>query len=265
MIGRIVMIFAIDIGNTNIVIGCMEGDKISFIERMSTDVLKTELEYAVSFKTVMELYNIQAKDLGGSIISSVVPQLTSIIKSSLQKLTNIEPIVVGPGVKTGLNILLENPAQLGSDLVIGAVAGIHKYGAPLIIIDMGTATTISVIDEKKNFLGGPIIPGAIVSLNSLVTETSQLPRITLEPPKNVIGRSTIDSMKSGLIYGQASCLDGMIDRIEEELGQKAIVIATGGLAKVVIPCCKNKITLDDSLLLDGLKIIYEKNYVKAKE
>lgn len=253
------MILAIDIGNTNIVIGCMEGDKIQFIERMSTDESKTELEYAVSFKTVMELYHIHAEDLEGSIISSVVPPLTVIIRSALQKLTHMEPLIVGPGVKTGLNILLENPAQLGSDLVIGAVAGIKKYGAPLVIIDMGTATTISVIDKNKNFLGGPIIPGAMVSLDSLVSKTSQLPRINFEPPKHVIGRNTVESMKSGILYGQAACLDGMIERIEEELGYETNVIATGGLAKVIIPYCHRKIVHDDALLLDGLKIIYDKN------
>ncbi len=257
------MIFAIDIGNTNIVIGCMEGDKIQFIERMSTDESKTELEYAVSFKTVMELYNIRAKDLEGSIISSVVPPLTDIIRSALQKLTDTKPLVIGPGVKTGLNILLDNPAQLGSDLVIGAVAGIQKYGAPLIIIDMGTATTVSVIDKNKNFLGGPIIPGAIVSLDSLVSRTSQLPRINLEPPKHVIGRNTIDCMKSGILYGQAACLDGVIERIEEELGYETTVVATGGLAKVIIPHCHKKILHDDALLLNGLKIIYDKNTQRA--
>lgn len=253
------MIFAIDIGNTNIVIGCMEGDKIQFIERMSTDESKTELEYAVSFKTVMELYNIQAKDLEGSIISSVVPPLTGSIRAALKKLTNTEPIVIGPGVKTGLNILLDNPAQLGSDLVIGAVAGIKKYGAPLIIIDMGTATTISVIDKNKNFLGGPIIPGVMVSLDALASKTSQLPRINFEPPKHVIGRNTVDCMKSGILYGQAACLDGMIERIEAELGYETTVIATGGLAKVITPYCRRKIVHDDALLLNGLKIIYEKN------
>lgn len=253
------MIFAIDIGNTNIVIGCMEGEKVKFIERISTDESKTELEYAVSFKTVMELYNIHAKDLEGSIISSVVPQLTGMIRSALQKLTSTKPLVIGPGVKTGLNILLDNPAQLGSDLVIGAVAGIKKYGSPLILIDMGTATTISVIDKNKNFLGGPIIPGAMVSLDSLVSKTSQLPRINFEPPKHVIGRNTIDCMKSGFLYGQASCLDGMIGRIEEELGYETTVVATGGIAKMIIPYCHREIIHDDALLLDGLKIIYDKN------
>lgn len=253
------MIFAIDIGNTNIVIGCMEKEKILFIERLSTDESKTELEYAVSFKTVMEIYHISEKDVQGTVISSVVPPLTGRIQSALQKLTQTKPLVIGPGVKTGLNIRLENPAQLGSDLLIGAVAGIQKYGAPLIVIDMGTATTISVIDKDKNFLGGPIMPGVTVSLESLVSNTSQLPRINFEPPRQVIGRNTVDCMKSGILYGQASCLDGMIARIEEELGYPATVVATGGIAKVIVPFCKRKIIDDDELLLDGLRIIYEKN------
>lgn len=256
------MILAIDMGNTNIVVGCIKEDKILFVERISTDLLKTELEYAVSFKTVFELYGIDSAEIHGAIISSVVPPLTGIIGSAVEKIIDKKPMVVGPGVKTGLNILMDNPKTVGADLIVDAVAGISEYGAPLIVIDMGTATTISVIDKDRNYIGGIIIPGLRVSMDSLVNRTSQLPRIGFEAPGKVIGTNTVDCMKSGIINGNAAMLDGMIERIEDELGYSAKVIATGGLAKVVIPMCKKDIINDDSLLLKGLNIIYNKNIDK---
>lgn len=253
------MILAIDIGNTNIVIGCIENNKILFVERLSTDSTRTELEYAISFKNALEMYSLDTKDVEGSIISSVVPPVTNIICDAAKKITGRDVMVIGPGVKTGLNILMDNPAQVGSDLVANAVAGIAKYPLPLIMIDMGTATTISVVDSKKNYIGGMIIPGVMVSSSSLTSRTSQLPKISLETPKKVIGTNTIDCMKSGLIYGNASMIDGMITRIELSLGQKATVVATGGLSKCIIPHCTQDIILDDELLLQGLLLIYNKN------
>lgn len=253
------MILAVDIGNTNIVMGCIDDERTYFVERAATDIGKTELEYAVEIKTVLELYGINMKEIQGAIISSVVPPLVNIIKKAIEKIVNVRQLVVGPGVKTGLNICMDNPGQVGSDLVVDAVAGIRYYGAPLIVIDMGTATTISVIDEKKNYIGGMIFPGVKVSLESLVEKTSQLPRISLETPKRTIGKNTIECMKSGMVYGQASCLDGMIDRIAEEMGEVPKIIATGGLAKVIVPNCKHEIIIDDELALKGLKIIYDKN------
>ena len=253
------LILAIDMGNTNIVIGCVDDEKVYFEERISTDLAKTELEYAIGFKTVLELYNIEYTDIKGAIISSVVPQLVNIIKDAVEKIIGITPLIVGPGVKTGLNILMDNPKTLGSDLVVDSVAAIKEYGAPVIVVDLGTATTICVVDEKSNYIGGMILPGIKVALDSLVTRTSQLPRISMEPPKKVIGKNTIDCMKSGLMYGNASCIDGLLDKIEEELGYEATVVATGGLAKVIVPLCKKKIILDNELLLKGLKIIYDKN------
>lgn len=211
------MILAVDIGNTNIVIGCIDDQKTYFVEQAATDIAKTDLEYAVEFKTVLELYGIDMKEIQGAIISSVVPPLVNVIKRAVAKIVHVKQLVVGPGVKTGLNICMDNPGQVGSDLVVHAVAGIRDYGAPLIVIDLGTATTISVIDEKKNYIGGMIFPGVKVSLESLVKQTSQLPRISLEAPKRTIGKNTIECMKSGIVYGQASCLDGMIDRVVEEI------------------------------------------------
>lgn len=253
------MILAIDIGNTNIVIGCIRDEDILFVERLSTDSTKTVLEYAISFKNVLEMYRLDPADIHGSIISSVVPPVTNIVRDAAKKITGQDVVIIGPGVKTGINILMDNPAQLGSDLVANAVAGIAEYKAPLIIIDIGTATTISVVDKKQNYIGGMILPGIRVSSDSLTSRTSQLPRISVEAPKKLIGTNTIDCMKSGLIYGNASCIDGMIRRIEAELGEKATVIATGGLAGCIIPHCLEDIVIDDALLLKGLKLIYQKN------
>lgn len=257
------MILAVDIGNTNIVIGCIEQEKIYFVERVSTNISKTELEYVVEFKTLLELYKIKMEEITGCIIASVVPPLTNIVKISLEKLLRVTPLIVGPGVKTGLNILMDNPGQVGSDLIVNAVAGLKYYGAPIIMIDMGTATTISVVDDKKNYIGGMILPGVKVSLESLVNRTSQLPRISLEAPKKIIGKNTIDCMKSGIIMGQAACMDGMIERIWDELGYQVPVVATGGLAGCIVPYCKKKIICDNELTLKGLNIIYQKNVEPA--
>lgn len=253
------MILAIDIGNTNIVLGCMTEKKILFTERLSTDHAKTDLEHAISIKNVLELHQIDPREIEGAIIGSVVPPITSLIRKALYKITGCTAMIVGPGLKTGLNILMDNPAQVGSDLIVGAVAGIAEYPLPLTIIDMGTATTICVIDGNKNYIGGMILPGLRVSLDSLTSRTSQLPRISLDPPKRLIGKNTIECMKSGILYGNASCIDGMIDRIEEDLGQKTTVVATGGLAGTIIPLCRHNIILDDELLLKGLLLIYQKN------
>jgi type III pantothenate kinase len=253
------MILAIDMGNTTIVIGCIDDNKIYFVESISTDTSKTELEYAIGFKAVLELYNINVQDIKGAIISSVVPPLLNIIKNAIKKIVGVTPLIVSSGLKTGLNILMDNPKQVGSDLVVDAVAGVKEYGVPLIIIDVGTATTISVIDKNKNYIGGMILPGVKTSLDALVSRTAQLLRISLEAPKKAIGKNTIDCMQSGVIFGNASCLDGMIDRIEDELGYRTTVIATGGLANAIIPYCKKKVIYDGELLLKGLKIIYDKN------
>ena len=253
------MILAIDVGNSNIVIGCCKETKVSFVERLSTNPLATVLEFAISFKNVLELYGVSPKNITGAIISSVVPSVTLSIREAIKKLTDIEAMVVGPGIKTGLSILIDNPAQLGSDLVVGAAAAIDEYPLPLVIFDLGTATTVSVIADDKSFLGGMIIPGVNVSLNALTARTSQLPKISLEPPKRIIGKNTIESMKSGVIFSTAASLDGITDRIEEELGKTVTAIATGGLAPSITPFCRRKFILDDELMLKGLIIIYNKN------
>ncbi|NLO47757.1 MAG: type III pantothenate kinase [Clostridiales bacterium] len=253
------MILAFDIGNTNIVLGCLDGSEILFQTRISTSLDKTDSEYAVFIKNILDLYKIDSAEVEGAIISSVVPPLINVFRQVLLLLTGKNPLVVGPGVKTGLNITIDNPSQLGSDLVVAAVAALQKYEKPLIILDMGTATTLSVVDAVGDFQGVIIYPGVMVSFEALTKHTSQLPRISFEEPRNVIGKSSIDSMQSGLIYGTAAMLDGLIERIEEELGMKATVVATGGLSESITPHCKKNIICDGNLLLEGLKIIYEKN------
>ena len=253
------MILAIDIGNTNIVLGCVDDNKTYFIERLSTIKTKMELEYAIDIKMVLDIHGIKPEKLEGAIISSVVPQITYVVKEAAEKILKKETLVIGPGVKNGLNILMDNPAQLGSDLVANAVAGIAEYKAPMMIFDLGTATTVSVIDEKKNYIGGMIYPGIGVSLDSLTAHASQLGGISIEAPEHMIGKNTTECMKSGLIYSSAAAMDGIIDRLQEQLGGEATVIATGGLAKKIVPHCRREIILDDDLLLKGLAIIYKKN------
>lgn len=253
------MILAIDIGNTNIVVGFIDDEKTYFIERLSTVRTKTELEYAVDLKTVLDIYHIKKTDIEGCIISSVVPQITDIARLAAEKILKKEVMVLGPGVKTGLNIMMDNPGQLGADMVADAVAGLASYPVPFIVIDMGTATTVSVVNDKKQYIGGMILPGVGVSLDALTSRASQLSGISIDAPKHIIGKNTIECMKSGVLYSNAAALDGIVERIEEELGQRTTVIATGGLAKKIVSHCKREIILDEDLLLKGLRVIYEKN------
>ena len=252
------MILAIDVGNTNVVLGCIRAKKILFIERISTDRNKTAAEYAIMIKSILEIHQLDMGELEGGIISSVVPEITYELRRATRLLIGKDPIIVGPGIKTGLNILLDDPAQLGSDLLVTAVAAMSENKLPVIIVDLGTATTLSLINEKRQFMGGMIFPGIRTALNSLVSSTSLLQQISLNSPKKVIGTNTIDCMKSGIIYGNAAMIDGLVDRIEAEVGE-CTVVATGGLAKSISKHCRHKIILDNDLLLKGLRIIYEKN------
>ena len=253
------MILAIDVGNTNIVIGGMDHDQVLFTERLSTDKVKTSLEYAILFRVALELHKINPEDVEGSIISSVVPPITPVIRTALKKITGKKSIVLGPGTKTGLSIRIDDPSSVGADLVAGAAGALAKYEAPLVVIDMGTATTLSVVDREKHYIGGAIMPGLRLSLNSLVSETSMLHGISLDLPKQAIGHNTVDAMRSGIVLGHAAMIDGLLDRMEEEMGGKMTVIATGGLASSVIPVCRHEILLDKTLLLTGLLEIYKKN------
>ena len=254
------MILTIDIGNTNIELGVVDEQGIVFQERISTDIDRTELEYAVLIKNALEVHGLTGDEITGSIMSSVVPPLVHIIKSAIKKLIGITPMVVGAGLKTGLDIKIDNPKTLGADIVVDSVAAKEIYGAPCIVIDMGTATTITVISKNGDYVGGVIVPGVRSSLEALVSDTSQLPRVSLSSPKRFICTNTIDCMKSGIINGQAALVDGMIDRFWQELGYRTNVVATGGLSRVIIPKCNHDITLNNDLMMVGLTLIYDRNH-----
>lgn len=258
-IGAESMLLAIDIGNTNITLGAFHDNLLDFTARLATDERLTADQYAVQLRSIMELYGQDVCEVEDCILASVVPQVGAAVCAAVTQLCGITPLMIGPGVKTGLNIKIDNPAQLGADLVAGAVGAISEYTLPCIVIDLGTATTISAIDRNGVFLGGCIAAGVRLTLKALCENTAQLPAINIEAPRSVIGTNTVDSMKAGLVYGAAAMLDGLIDRIEDELGEQATVVATGGLSKNIIAHCRRRIIYNENLLLDGLREIYEKN------
>lgn len=253
------MLLAIDIGNTNITFGAYDGDVLLFTARLATDPKHTSDQYAYEIKNILSLYGKHLSDVEDCIIASVVPNVESAIKKALSTVCEIVPLSVGPGIKTGLNIKIDNPAQLGADLAVGAVGAINEYTLPCIIVDMGTATTICAVDESGSFLGGLIGAGVKLTLKALTENTAQLPSTDITAPASIIGKNTTDCMKSGLVYGTAAMIDGVIERMKEELGEKTCVIATGGLSKEIIKYCKTDIIYNENLLLEGLRIIYEKN------
>lgn len=253
------MLVCIDIGNSNITVGVFDKEDLKFTARLATDTRRTSDQYAIEIRDILHIYEIERDSVTNAAISSVVPTVGSAIERAVTKLFGITPVVLGPGVKTGLNIKIDNPAQLGADLAAGAVGALAKYPVPCIIIDMGTASTISVLGKNGEFLGGAIAAGVKLTMDALASRTAQLPSVGLDAPKKVIGTNTIDCIKSGLIIGQSAMIDGLIARIEKELGQTASVVATGGLAPEVVKHCEHEIVIDDNLLLDGLRIIHDKN------
>lgn len=253
------MILAVDIGNSNIVLGGIQGDNIAFEARLRTEPTKTSDEYCIDVKIILDVYGFKREDVEGAIISSVVPQVLNSIKTAIKKLTGKTALVVGPGLKTGLNIRVENPSQTGADLVVGSVASLREHKPPLIVVDMGTATTMSVLDDSGALIGGCICPGVKISLDALTERTALLPGLQLDQPRKAIGRNTIDCMRSGIMMGNACMLDGMVQRMEEELGQKATVVITGGIAKFIAPLCKTPMIYDKDLLLKGLAFLYREN------
>lgn len=253
------MLLTVDIGNTNIVLGAFEEDRLCFISRILTARNRTPDETAVTIRDVLRLYGAEGADFEGAIVSSVVPPATASVVPALERITGKKPLVVGPGIKTGLNIRIDNPAQLGADLAVDAVAAMSRYPLPLIICDMGTATTITVINSKGELIGGSIHPGVRISLEALSSSAAQLPVISIDAPNKVIGSNTLDCMRSGVVFGAAAMLDGMIDRIEEELNDKCTVVATGGLSAEITKHTKHTILHDPDLLLEGLRLLYLKN------
>lgn len=253
------MLLAIDIGNTNLVIGCIHDDKILFKARIATDSIRTSDQYGVEIKSMLEAYGVKRSDIDDCIISSVVPPVFNSVRTGVIKIIGKQPMVVGPGLKTGLNIHVDVPSQVGSDRIVIAVAALAEYKAPLLLMDLGTATTIESVEPDNVYMGGVIIPGVRVSLDALTSRAAQLPGISLDRPKQVIGKNTVDCMRSGMMYGTAAMIDGLVERMEEELGHRCTLIATGGLAQFIAPLCKREIILDKDLLLKGLNIIYKKN------
>ena len=261
------MILALDVGNTNICIGCIDKDGVQLTARVATDRMKTEDEYAVIIGSILRINNIDFSSLDGAIISSVVPPVNQVLMLAVEMIIGHTPLLVRPGMKTGLSLQIDNPNSLGSDRIVDTVAASTLYGngeKAIIVIDMGTMTTLSIINGKKEFLGGVICPGIRLSQQALAKSTSQLPSIGLEAPANAIGRNTVECMKSGAIFGTAATLDGLIHRIRKELpnGDDAIVVMTGGMSRWIAPHCREKALVDPDLLLKGLWILYQKNAVK---
>ena len=253
------MILAIDVGNTNIVLGCIEKGEINNIVRIQTNTRETPAEYAIKLRQLFEVFGIDSCGFEGAIISSVVPSVTDSLKEAVKRLTGIDCMVVGPGMRTGMNVRIDDPGTLAGDIVVGSVAAMNFYGVPSIVLDMGTATTVVVIDKDRCYRGGAIIPGVKLAYNALAAGTSLLPDISITPPKKCIATNTVDSMRSGAVFGTAATIDGMIDRMEAELGYKCTVVATGGLSSSIIPFCKHEIICDDDLLLKGLWYLYQRN------
>ena len=253
------MILAIDIGNTNVVLGGIEGNDILFEARMATDSIKTSDQYCAELKNILALFDVVPSMIDGTIVASVVPPVLNSFRTAIRKLTGKSCLVVGPGIRTGLNIRMDNPTEIGSDLIVASVAAIHDYGAPLLIVDMGTATTITAIDKDGVYTGGCICPGLKISLEALTGRTAQLPGISLDEPQRAIGKNTRDAMRSGIMFGEAAMLDGLLDRMEQELGTPATVVATGGISKFVVPLCRRKLIYDRTLMLKGLNLLYQRN------
>ena len=253
------MILAIDIGNTNIVLGCIQDEKQLFSARIASDRNKTADQYALDIDGILALHGVEPKSIEGGILSSVVPYLQTVIPAAIRLLCGFDLMIVGPGIRTGLNIRMDNPASVGSDLIVAAVAARAKYPTPIAIVDMGTATTLSVIVNDNEYVGGMIIPGLWTSMNALSAHAAQLPYIDLNGPAKLVGTNTIDCMRSGAINGTAAMLDGLIDRLEAELKKPVTPIITGGLSELIAPSCLHPFRLEPDILIDGLQILYEKN------
>ena len=257
------MILAIDVGNTNIVLGGIMDNQQVFSARLASDRNKTADQYALDIQGILTMHKVRVEAIEGGILSSVVPYLQTVIPNAVKLLTGVDLLVVGPGIKTGLSIRMDNPASVGSDLIVAAVAARAKYKAPIAIVDMGTATTLSVVAKNGNYIGGMIIPGLWTSMNALSAHAAQLPYIDLNGPAKLLGTNTVDCMRSGALIGTAAMLDGLIDRLVEELGESVSPVLTGGVSPLIVPYCRHSFHLEPDILIDGLRILYGKNKPNA--
>ncbi len=255
----IFMLLCTDVGNTNIKFALYKGEKLLMKLRFSTNRSKTADDYAVDLYTIFKINNVNVKEISGSIISSVVPLVTDLLKKAIMTVANVDSLVIGPGIKTGLDIRLDNPGAVGSDIVCMCVALKEYYPCPVIVVGMGTATTILYMNENKAYCGGVILPGVQISLDALTARCALLPSVNFSAPQKAIGTNTADCIRSGIIYSNAAMIDGMIDRFEEEVQQKCTLVATGGMAQHIVSYCKKNIIINDDLVLEGLRLIYEKN------
>jgi len=253
------MLFVIDVGNTNTVLGIYQNEELIHHWRIETNRYKTEDEYGMVIGSLLKYAEIQFTDFTGVIISSVVPPIMFALERMSTKYFKQKPLVVGPGIKTGLNIKYDNPKEVGADRIVNAVAGIAQYGSPLIIVDFGTATTYCYIDENKNYIGGAIAPGINISTEALYTKASKLPRIELSTPSNIVGRNTVEAMQVGILYGYVGQVEGIVKRMKEQAKKEPTVIATGGLASLISKESTVIDVIDPYLTLKGLHLIYKRN------
>lgn len=259
------MILTFDIANMTTLIGGFVDQKLRFTCRCASDCTRTEDEYVLLIRDLLSMYDVNWAEVEGSILSSVVPSLRTIICRAVERLTGKRVLVVGPGLKNGLNIRIDDPSELGGDMVINSVAALAKYPKPIVIFDMETATTMSVIGRDGAYLGGALIPGIRVSVDAMSASAAQLPYITLTPPEKLICSSTVSCMQSGAVYGCAATVDGLSGGVEQELGEVPTIVLTGSYASLIAPYCRKKIHLDENLQLDGLRLLYEKNQPKKKK
>ena len=253
------MILAIDVGNTNIVIGGFREGEIVFTARIATDHLKTEDDYAAKLRSILEIYDVTKEEVEGAILSTVVPALGSVLQDAVERITHQRPMLVNSDMDIGVTIRMDEPKRIGSDLLVDAAAAVAEYPCPMLIFDMGTATTVTAIDRNGDYIGGMIIAGVELALDALSDRTAQLPHISMDAPEKMLGKNTIDCMQSGVIFGNAAMLDGIIDRAEEEMGERLNVVATGGIAQRIVPHCRHSVVCDKNLTLKGLWLLYQRN------
>ncbi|MFC3882086.1 type III pantothenate kinase [Bacillus songklensis] len=253
------MIFVLDVGNTNTVLGVYDGEELKYHWRIETSRNKTEDEYGMVVKVLFEHVGLSFKDISGIIISSVVPPIMFSLERMCQKYFHLKPLIVGPGIKTGLNIKYDNPREVGADRIVNTVAGIHLYGSPLIIVDFGTATTYCYIDEDKQYMGGAIAPGITISTEALYSRAAKLPRIEIARPNDIVGKNTVAAMQAGIVYGYVGQVEGIVSRMKAQSKIEPKVIATGGLATLVAKESDIIDVVDPFLTLKGLQLIYIKN------